>query len=163
MYIIQLLQLYKHSHQNSSVQFAYICTCTCMYSTVQFAYNNVCTCIGIVTYTMNSTKVQNPRRNLCAGTGAGITQCDCFHYTCAYKFTACVKSTAQYTKWPTTVRYIWLGTGTLPSRTSTFACRLGPSARAASRPIRKLCFRAETDYLLSPSSGRITQGSQHRR
>ena len=28
---------------------------------------------------------------------------------------------------------------------------------------RKLSFRAETDYLLSPSSGRITQGSQHRR
>ena len=24
---------------------------------------------------------------------AGITQCDCFRYTCAYKFTACVKST----------------------------------------------------------------------
>ena len=32
---------------------------------------------------MNSTKVQNPRRNSCAGTGLDA---DCFRYTCEYKF-----------------------------------------------------------------------------
>ena len=47
---------------------------------------------------MNSTKVQNPRRNSYAGTGCR-TPSDCIHYcgiryTCAYKFTARVKSTA---------------------------------------------------------------------
>ena len=69
-------------------------------------------------------------------------------------YTAGVKRTRQETR-----PDIWLGTGTLPSRTSTFTCRLGPSARAASRPIRKLSFRAETDYLLSPSSGRILRAA----
>ena len=70
---------------------------------------------------MNSTKVQNPRRNSYAVTGCR-TPSDCIHYfairyTCAYKFTARVKSTAYIVygrnaenepvsriKWPTTVR-----------------------------------------------------------
>ena len=44
---------------------------------------------------MNSTKVQNPRPNSYAGTGCR-TPSDCIgiRYTCAYKFTARVKSTA---------------------------------------------------------------------